>query len=154
MSAVDEDAISLEEPQEGGKVPSLNHSYVCFQILRQLLRDDEIYALPELSLDIATGLTPDISVYRKDGIHPDFFHDVLKYPKVPILAVEVISPSQTIQSLLNRARMLTMAGVQAVWTVEPFSRSVFVTTPDGERLYGAEPVQSEGIRVDFSQVFR
>jgi hypothetical protein len=38
------------EPVEG--MPSLNHSYICLQILRQLLLDDTIQPLPALTLDI------------------------------------------------------------------------------------------------------
>ncbi|MGH8476614.1 MAG: Uma2 family endonuclease [Methylococcales bacterium] len=109
--------------------------------------------LRAVTLDIAGGLMPDISVFGKESIHPDFFHDVLKYPQPPILAVEVISPSQTIRSLLEKARLLNEVGVRAVWTVEPYSRSVFVTTAEGVRLYHGEAVESEGIRVDFARVF-
>jgi Uma2 family endonuclease len=153
MLTLDEVPDTPAETQSSDKMPSLNHSYTCFQILRQLTQNERICALPELALDIGGGLVPDISVFRKESIHPDFFNDILKYPQAPILAVEVISPSQTIQALLEKARLLTGAGVRAVWTVEPFSRSVFVTTPEGECLFHGESVESEGIRVDFAQVF-
>jgi len=51
----------IEESQ--GDMPSLNHSYVCLQLLKQLIINDETIPLPELTLDIANGLTPDISVF-------------------------------------------------------------------------------------------
>jgi len=38
-------------------MPSLNHSYMCLQIIKQLIVNDEIVPLPELTLDIANGLT-------------------------------------------------------------------------------------------------
>jgi len=44
------------------EMPSLNHSYICAQVMRQLLQDDSIQPLPELTLDIDNGLTLDISV--------------------------------------------------------------------------------------------
>ena len=58
-------------------MPSLNHSYVCLQIIKQLIVNDEIVPLPELTLDIANGLTPDISVFLKNKIKPNLFHDIL-----------------------------------------------------------------------------
>ncbi|MEY2977845.1 MAG: hypothetical protein RLZZ435_1984, partial [Cyanobacteriota bacterium] len=45
------------------EMPSLNHSYICSRILRQLFAVEDIEALTELTLDIDKGLTPDICVY-------------------------------------------------------------------------------------------
>lgn len=59
---------SLQE--QGEAMPSLNHSYTCTQILRQLFQQTSIFPMTELTLDIGNGLTPDISVYPFDAIHP------------------------------------------------------------------------------------
>ncbi|CAD5910235.1 Uma2 family endonuclease [Planktothrix agardhii] len=141
----------IEESQ--GDMPSLNHSYVCLQLLKQLIINDDIVPLPELTLDIANGLTPDISVFPKNQIQPNFFQDISKFPEKPVLAIEVVSSSQTIQEMLQKAQLLVSEGVKTVWTVEPYSQTVFVTTVDKETLFHGEIVESEGIRVDFSQIF-
>lgn len=135
------------------EMPSLNHSYICLQILRQLLLNESIEPLPELTLDIANGLTPDISVFPKDRIRPNFFRDIPRFQETPILAIEVVSASQTIQEMLEKATQLVKAGVKVVWTVEPHSRSVFVTTQTEERLFHDEIVENEGIQVNFAKVF-
>ncbi len=140
-------------PSEETNMPSLNHSYVCAQLMRQLLRNDQIQALPELTLDIENGLTPDISVFPKEQIHPNFFSDIFKVPQLPILAIEVISSSQNIQAMLEKAKVLVKAGIRVVWTVEPYGRSIFVSTGQGEQLFHEEPVESEGVKVDFSEIF-
>jgi Uma2 family endonuclease len=134
-------------------MPLLNHSYICLQILRQLVLDETIEPLPELTLDIANGITPDISIFPKGQVYPNLLHDVLKYQEKPVLAIEVVSSSQTIQEMLEKAAQLIKAGVKTVWTVEPYSRSVFVTTPTEEQLFHGEKVESEGIKIDFSKVF-
>ena len=134
-------------------MPSLNHSYMCLQIIKQLILNDEIVPLPELTLDIANGLTPDISVFLKSKIKPNLFHDVSKFPDKPILAIEVISSSQTIQEMLQKAKQMVNEGVKTVWSVEPYSQSVFVNTSDKETLFHAEIVNSDGIIVDFSKIF-
>ena len=134
-------------------MPSLNHSYICAQIMRQLLKDESLQPLPELTLDIEKGLTPDISVFRKEQIKPNFFEDILRMKELPVLAVEVISSSQSIQELLEKAKVLVKAGVATVWTVEPYGRSIFAVSSNEQKLFHEELVAAEGISVDFAKVF-
>ena len=112
-----------------------------------------IKALPELSLDIDKGITPDISVFPKDQIKPNFRRDVTKFPEMPILAIEVISASQNIQDLLVKADALVAHGVRTVWTIEPFTETIFVTTQSGEEKFSSQTIESEGIKVDFQKIF-
>lgn len=141
----------IAEPVE--EMPSLNHSYICAQVMRQLLQDDSIQPLPELTLDIDNGLTPDISVFKKEKIQPNFFEDILKVKDLPILAIEIISSSQSIQSILEKSKLLVNSGVKTVWTVEPYGRSIFVINKEGKKLFHEDIVESEGIKVDFTRVF-
>ena len=116
-------------------MPSLNHSYLCMEILRQLLADEEILPMPELTLDIGKGVTPDISIFSRNQIKPNFMRDVIKFQEPPRLAIEILSPTQTIQELLEKASSLVNGGVKAVWTVEPYGRTVFITTQAGEKIF-------------------
>ena len=144
----------LVDHEQGKEMPSLNHSYICAQIMRQLLQDDKIQPLPELTLAVENGLTPDISVFPKEQIQPNFFEDVLKVERLPQLAIEVISSSQSIQSILEKAKLLVKSGVKTMWIVEPYGRSIFVIDQTGKQLFHEEVVTSEGIQVDFAKVFR
>ena len=147
--------LDLEFPtdKEETDMPSLNHSYICSQVLRQLFAYDSIEALTELTLDIDKGLTPDICVYPADAIAPNFSRDVTKFQQMPVLAIEVISANQNIQTILEKSERMIQAGVKAVWAVEPYSRTIFVTTQAGEiRVYNQD-VESENIKVDFKQIF-
>ena len=145
--------IQAIEPEQVEEMPSLNHSYICAQLMRQLLANENIQPLPELALDIENGLTPDISVFQKEKIQPDFFEDILKVKERPILAIEVISSSQSIQSILEKSQRLVQSGIKTVWTVEPYGKSIFVINAQGKMLFHEEIVESEGIKVDFSKVF-
>jgi len=138
---------------EDAVMPSLNHSYICLQILRQLIGSETVEPLPELTLDIANGLTPDISVFPKSQIQPNPFRDISRFQERPILAIEVVSSSQTIQEMLQKATQLINEGVKVVWTVEPYSRTVFVTTQTGETLFHEELIENEGVQIDFAKVF-
>jgi hypothetical protein len=136
-------------------MPSLNHSYICAQILKQLQKYEQFEALPELTLDVGNGLTPDISVFPKELIKPNFFRDVSKFSQMPTMAIAIISSSQNMQTLLEKAMQLVGAGVKVVWTVEPFTQSIFVSTKStGEVLYRSSIIESEGISVDFNLIFK
>ena len=135
-------------------MPSLNHSYMCLQIMKQLIANEAIEPLPELTLDIANGLTPDISVFPKSTIQPDLFHDIPRFQEKPDLVIGVVSASQTIQEMMQKAELLVNEGIKTVWTVEPYSRTVFVTTKDTRDLFHEEIVESENVKVDFSRVFQ
>lgn len=148
-----EEVVELEKSQKELEMRSFNHSYVCTELLLQLAQNKAYRPLVELTLDIENGLTPDISVYLKDKIKPNFFQDITKYPEMPTLAIEVIPASQSIQDLLNNAKLLVKHGVKAVWTVEPFSNTIFITTKDSENRYHNQEVESENIKVDFRQIF-
>lgn len=147
-----EETTAEEEISEREK-PTLNHSYICSQIMRQLLPVEGIEVLPELTLAIGNGITPDISVYPKSAINPDFWNDITRFEQPPMIAIEVISPSQNIQTLLEKARMLTQSGTKTVWTIEPFSHSIWVTTEKETRLFYNTTIESEGIKVDFQKIF-
>ena len=148
-----EEVVEIEEEEVEEEMPSFNHSYICTEILKQLLTNSEVRPMVELTLDIDKGITPDISVYPKSQVQPNFLRDIPRYREMPVLAVEVISASQNIQDLLEKAQMLIDNGVKAVWTVEPFGYTIFVTTKDGEKRFHNQEVESEGIKVDFRQIF-
>lgn len=136
------------------EMPSLNHSYICAELMRQLLQDKRFQPLPELTLDLGNGITPDISVFPKEKIRPDFFEDILKVQELPVLAIEVISSSQNIHAILEKSKLLVNSGVKTVWTVEPYGRSIFVIDRHGKKLFHEGEIVSEGITVDFSEIFK
>lgn len=150
MLAEVEEIVVEEEERE---IFSFNHSVICSRLLRQLFTNDKIKALPALTLDIDKGITPDISVFPKDQIKPNFSRDITRYPEMPILAIEVVSASQSIQDLLIKADALVEKGVGTVWTIEPFTNTIFVTTKDGEEKFSSREIESEGIKVDFKKIF-
>jgi Uma2 family endonuclease len=148
-----EEALELEEEKEVEEIPSFIHSYLCGEIMEQLAQNKQFKAFPELTLAIDSGLTPDISIYPRQKERPDFFRDISKFPDMPVVAIEIISSSQNIQDLLEKAEKLIQNNVKAVWTVEPFTNTVFVTTKDGEKRFHNTEIESEGIKVDFKQIF-
>lgn len=151
MMLAEVEEIIVEEDEK--EMTSFNHSFVCKEILRQLFQNENLDVFPGLTLDIDKGIIPDISVYLRKQVKPDFFRDFAKYSEIPVLAIEVISATQNIQTLLEKAETLIKNGVKSVWTIEPLSRTVFVTTDKGEEIFYNQDVESEGIKVDFKKIF-
>ena len=147
--------LELEIPitEQSTDMPSLNHSYLCSRILRQLFQYPAVEALTELTIDVDKGLTLDISVYPAGVLRPNFSRDITRMPDLPLLAIEVISASQNIQDVLEKAERMVKAGVPTVWTVEPFTRAIFVTDAQGETLFYRQKIAIEGISVDFAEIF-
>lgn len=134
-------------------MPSLNHSYVALEITRQLLQNPHIMPLPELTLDIDKGITPDISVFNHDEIQPNFRRDEVRFSLLPKLAIEIVPPSQHPQYLVSKASLMISAGVPTVWTVDPFTETVIVSDSSGDHLTRERLVKTGDIQVDFDQIF-
>lgn len=64
---------------------------------------------------------------------------------VPILAVEILSPSDSQREVVEKINTYLAAGVKLVWIVEPMLRMVTVHRPDGspETYSGEKPLRGE-----------
>ena len=55
-------------------------------------------------------------------------------PVPPELAIEIISPGQTMEDFENKAKDYFNAGVTRVWVIDPEAISITVFSPDGNQL--------------------
>jgi Uma2 family endonuclease len=102
-------------------------------------------ALPELRVVFGgAAYVPDVSVYRWDRIRwtaegeiPDDFTEP------PDIAVEVVSPGQTVNSLVRRCVWYVEQGVQIALLVDAYDRSVVLFRKDtaARPLRGTDPIQ-------------
>ena len=76
---------------------------------------------------------PDIVVYRWENVPEDDDGNLPFYfTTPPDLAVEVLSPGQTVRASLDRARELLGHGVRVVMVADPIRRAVHVLRTDRE----------------------
>lgn len=134
--------------------PSLNHSYLCRKIILEIEKTGQWEAWPELTLNIESGLIPDIAVYPRDGLKPNFMEDTMKCDVLPQLIIEVASPSQSMHDLMAKAARFLKSGVPAVWTVEPYGQIVYVSTLQGRKVELAGVVESARVAIDFARIFQ
>lgn len=99
-----------------------------FVYLEQLGREECVSDAAGFDLTIAgerdTILAPDVVVVQ-DDIEPE--NGYMTQP--PLLAVEVVSPSQFRPEMAMKARFYLAAGVKLVWVVWPNTRTIEVWTP-------------------------
>jgi Uma2 family endonuclease len=108
--------------------------------------------------DRDTVLAPDVSFVRVErlpqGRHPGYL------PFAPDLAVEVVSPSQSLYEVDEKTELWLKSGAAMVWVVWPNTRSVSVHRPDrpvthlheGDRIDGEDVVP--GFVCAVSEVFQ
>lgn len=133
--------------------PSINHSYICTKILASFFETTEFEAFIELTLDIQNGITPDISVFKKKSIKPNFWKDKTKCDQMPLLAIEVLSPTQGMQELIDKAEILLVNNIESIWIIDSYTQSILVFEKNKQTIVHNSTVTSSGITVDFKKIF-
>jgi Uma2 family endonuclease len=102
-----------------------------------------------------TVLAPDIAFITRDrvGTRSQFYHS-----GPPDLAVEVISPSDSVPKVERKTALWLQFGTRSVWLVNPRKRTVEVVRADGERrlFHESDELVDDtvpGFRVAVSEIF-
>ncbi len=92
--------------------------------------------------DRQTLLAPDVAFLRKQAAPPDTHEKFV--PRMPDLAVEISSPSNTLAELRRKAAVYLANGTELVWLVLPERAGVEVWRADAERQPVSEFVAQSG----------
>ncbi len=120
------------ERERGKPMPSKLHSVAQTNLLIQLSTyRPRLQSLSELTLRLdGRKLTPDVSIYA--DLEIDSTRDETHVTEPPLVSIEIASPTQGIQDLVDKARFMMEHGVEACWIVQPPIRTITVFTPDME----------------------
>jgi Uma2 family endonuclease len=153
---IDDAEGTLYYQERGKSMPSINHSIVQMRIGAFLLRDERYTVASELALNLnGWKSTPDIVVYPYRTI--DWLHDEVRSTEPPLLTVEIVSPSQNVTDLVEKAEQYLASGVQSAWVVQPALRLISILTK------GAQPITyttgtltdpALGITLQMEEIFR
>ena len=119
--------ISDYELERGKPMPSLKHALIQRNLLLQLSAGlgADYLALPELSLALdAQKAVPDVCLFLRSAL--DLTVEQITVATAPRTAIEILSPTQVIAELLEKAARYFAAGVQSYWLVVPELRAVAV----------------------------
>jgi Uma2 family endonuclease len=120
------------EQERGKPLPSLNHGQIQFLISGAFHPYREEYTIAsELTLEFDDRqVTPDVCVYPKMEV--DYQRDVARMTEPPLLAVEIVSPTQSTQDVVDKINDMLDAGVQSCWLVQPAMETVTIYTADAK----------------------
>lgn len=115
--------------------PSFLHSYLCTKVSRALDMLGTHIVLTEVTILIDKEYVPDVAVYPKCPI--DFLaEDALRMTEMPLTAIEILSPSQTLQDALDKFKIYFGAGIKSCWLVVPATQTITVyTAPNQGRVF-------------------
>ncbi len=152
-----EAVLSEYEIERGKPLPSRNHALVQSSMIVAFMHYAEEYSiLPEFSLELdGNPFVPDISVYRR--LRADPLRDEIKGMEPPLMAVEILSPTQPLDDLVQKASAYLEAGVQSCWLVQPSLQTITLFLPDHKpRTYTEGEVNDPAteIMVRLEDVFR
>ena len=136
-------------------MPSRNHGRVQTNLIGEFLQQRRFSTYSELTLTIAgMNYTPDISVYPHEAA--DYRHDEPSRAELPLVAIEIFSPSQSQQEVVEKAEMYLRHGVKSCWIVSPPLRTVTILLPEGqEEVFHRGEVKDPvtGLTADLARVF-
>jgi len=141
------------EIERGKPMPSLNHGVIQYNIGLELAPYRKQYRFAtEVSLRLdGWPSTPDIIILPKEKV--DFHHDQVELHKPPLGVIEIISPSQSVQMLFDKAVQYFETGVRSVWLAVPTLQLIVVyRSPDASEQFSSgiltDPVLGISISVD------
>ncbi len=131
-------ALEFEEGRVTQKVsPKGKHSATqgdFVQIFDRFARPRKLArAFPELRVSFAgVSRVPDVSLYRWERIPLDERGEIAdEFSEPPDLVVEIVSPKQTVNTLIRRCLWYVAHGVMIALLVDPRDRSIILFRPDG-----------------------
>ena len=147
---------STYEEERGKPMPSKLHS-IAQTNLTIALSDyrPQYQVLSELTLRLNDlDVTPDLVVYRDLAV--DFSIDDVRVTDPPLIAIEIASPTQGMQDLVDKIRDLLDHGVQSCWLVLPPLKTITLFTEGMESKTYADGTVTDpvtDIAVDLDAVF-
>lgn len=125
------DGVIAPKMSPKGRHSALQAAFV--QFLNESTQQDKVArALTELRVTFAgASVVPDISVYRWERIPVDVAGEIADdFLESPDIAIEIVSPEQSVTALVRRCLWYVTHGVQVALLVDPADHSVLAFRPD------------------------
>ncbi len=151
--------LSDYEKERGKPMPNISHSVLEMRlaIAFSMGASERYLVTPELTFEFADGLalTPDIAVLPKRSIN--WGREPARCREVPLLVVEIVSPSQGYQTIVDKVDAYFAHGVQSIWEVSPALEMIAIHQPgnDVPQLFQQGEVKDPvtGLTVRLEEIF-
>ncbi|MBF0239110.1 MAG: Uma2 family endonuclease [SAR324 cluster bacterium] len=134
---------------------SVVHSAIQVNLSHELRKLSQYRIYSELSVMIdGNEYKPDVCVYPYRDI--DWTHDLVKTEEIPLLAIEILSPKQMIQDVVDKVDVYLEAGVKSCWVIASFPRSIAVCEKQRVNYFSSGDLVDEqlDIRITIDDIFR
>lgn len=144
------------EEERGKPMPSKNHGGIQWRIGGIFFERyaDRFTLFSELTLDAEPPLVPDLSVYPVTEL--DWLHDEVQVSEPPLTAIEILSPSQSVNDLIPKIERYFELGVRSVWLVVPPLQQIALFTPEMEpQIFSSDEMVDTtlDVRVPLDEIF-
>lgn len=140
-------------------MPSVAHSIVQINIGTELNNRyrKQYRSMSELSLELEGWKSvPDIAIYP--FFEMDFRHDEIRKTEPPLCAIEILSATQGILELSDKANQYFEYGVKSCWIIIPQFKTVYVfSSADHYDTFVGEEMLKDGVlgvELPLGEVFR
>ena len=136
------------------RLHSITQSNLNFQL--QLHYREKYRFMSELSLELRDWPSvPDLCIYPKTAV--DFLEDEVNVMEAPLCAIEILSPSQSLNELVAKAGKYFEHGVISCWLVIPLLKNIYVFSDREhyETFKSPQTLQDPalGLNINLSEVF-
>jgi len=152
-------ALSEYEIERGKPIPSKNHAIVQSNLLFHLrLRFGNLFTiLPELTIDFPIrDRVPDLAIYNQVTFTPG--EDEVVMTEMPLGLIEILSPQQGLQELMQKRKEYFTAGVSSYWLVIPDLLTIYVyySADDYDVFTRQETLTDKKLNIELSlaEIFR
>lgn len=156
MSAIAQSSPLTYEEERGKPMPSLNHSFIQANLIGEFIRNGDYRVASELTLDLGQkpDATPDLCIFPRRPMN--LLEDQIRSKDIPVMVVEILSPTQGSFEVLQRFQRYFANGVKSCWLVEPVVHSIMILTADGTETTVNEGIVTDpatGLTADLARVF-
>lgn len=154
--------VNSEEALDGeDSMGSLLHGGVQSKLAYLLIREKKVHVFTELTLDVSAfdiskfnlhvkrEIEPDIAGYYAVPEIPDGERDLVRVVKVPDLAIEILSPRQSLDYLQRKIGALFAIGVRSAWLVIP---GALIMVFSAYRVFKTFDLQAEEVIDDIMDI--
>jgi Uma2 family endonuclease len=158
METLEIAAPSAYELERHKPTPSTAHAIVHDNVsfaINSLYRR-QFRLLPEITLEFEEAFyVPDLAIYPQFEF--DVAQDVVRRTDAPLATVDILSPSQALQTLIDKTELYFRFGAKSCWIVLPAMKAVAVYYQSGKyEFFTHEETLTDrhlGITLPLAQVF-
>jgi len=142
---------------------SFNHGYLQIR-LGKMLDNDQYTVCAELSLDLSGIDLSHLNIKIKDEIKPDLClypkrklsrpRDILRMKDMPLLIVEILSPKQGSDDILEKFQVYFALGIKSCWLVDPAIATIAIYSSMSDRVvFSNNEAIDHSLNIHLTEIF-